>query len=438
MSDELTIEYLTLEVLRPDPRNARTHSKKQVEDLAKLIGEVGFKGTILINPERVIIAGHCRLRAAKLLGLDRVPTITVRGLTPQQEDLLRIADNKMALNAGWDMDLLKVQLGEIRDVGLNLELTGFSVGEIDVALKLAADPADEVIPAVPKVPVTRPGDTWICGDHRIHCGNLLDEVSLPALMAGKLADLAVFDGPYNVKINGFANAKGRHEEFQMASGEMSPDEFRAFIDAFISAHVRFCRDGAVNMAFMDWRHIDDLISIGRRHYGEFLNLVVWRKSNAGMGSLYRSQHELLAVFRVGDEPHFNAVELGRHGRNRTNVFEYASVNTFRGSRRQDLALHPTVKPTALYADVIRDVTRPGDIVLDGFLGSGTAVVAAELTGRRARGLEIEPRYVDVAVERWMSMTGREAILDATGEPFSQLQKLAATQLAAEGGDCHDR
>jgi DNA modification methylase len=431
VSDELTIEYLTLDALRPDPRNARTHSKKQVQDLANLMREVGFKGTILINPERTIIAGHCRLRAAKLVGLDKVPTITVHGLTPQQENLLRIADNKMALNSGWDMDLLKIQLGEIRADGLNLELTGFSVGEIDVALKLPSDPDDEVVPAVPRLAVSRPGDTWICADHRVHCGNLLDDVSLPALMAGELADLAVFDAPYNVKINGFANAKGRHAEFKMASGEMSPDEFRIFIDGFIGAHVRFCRDGAVNMAFMDWRHIDDLIVIGRRHYGEFLNLVVWRKSNAGMGSLYRSQHELLAVFRVGDEPHFNAVELGRHGRNRTNVFEYASVNSFRGSRREDLALHPTVKPSALYADVIRDVTRPGEIVLDGFLGSGTALIAAELTGRRARGLEIEPGYVDVAVERWMAMTGQEAILESTGEAFGARQKLALAEVAPE-------
>jgi DNA modification methylase len=254
----------------------------------------------------------------------------------------------------------------------------------------------------------------------------------------ELADLAVFDAPYNVRINGFANAKGRHAEFKMASGEMTPDAFRGFIDGFIGAHVRFCRDGAVNMAFMDWRHIDDLIVIGRRHYGAFLNLVVWRKSNAGLGSLYRSQHELLAVFRVGDEPHFNAVELGRHGRNRTNVFEYGSVNTFRGSRREDLALHPTVKPAALYADVIRDVTRPGEIVLDGFLGSGTALVAAELTGRRARGLEIEPGYVDVAVARWMAMTGKEAILEATGETFTERQTASTAQLASEGELGHDR
>jgi DNA modification methylase len=253
-------------------------------------------------------------------------------------------------------------------------------------------------------------------------------------MSDERADAIVSDPPYNVEINGFANAKGRHREFQMASGEMSADEFLEFIRKFTRVFIAFSRDGAVHLVFMDWRHIAELISIGRALYGAFLNLCVWNKSNAGMGSLYRSKHELIAVFRVGDTPHFNAVELGRHGRNRTNVFDYASVNSFLGSRREDLALHPTVKPTALVADAIQDVTRRGEIVLDPFLGSGTLLIACELTGRRARGLEIEPSYVDVALGRWIAMTGQQPVLEATGETFVKRQRALAVASGEEVAD----
>lgn len=419
MTEVHTIEYLPLASLKPDPRNPRTHSKKQVQQIADGIDSSGYFNPILIEEEGVIICGHGRYRAAQLLGRETVPVIRLTGLSPATKRALRIADNKIAMNAGWDVDLLRVELEEIQAEGLKLELTGFAMGEIDKQLTRAPDPEDESIPAVPEHPVTRPGDIWICGPHRIGSGDLLDGTSLAALMAGERADAIVSDPPYNVEINGFANAKGRHPEFQMASGEMSDEEFCAFIKAFIRVYIEHSRNGAVHFLFMDWRHIAELIAIGRALYGEFLNLCVWNKSNAGMGSLYRSKHELIGVFRVGDGPHFNAVELGRHGRNRTNVFDYASVNSFRGSRREDLALHPTTKPTALVADAIQDVTRRGDLVLDGFLGSGTLLVACELTSRRARGLEIDSGYVDVALQRWIAMTGRQPVLEATGETFEQ-------------------
>ena len=200
----------------------------------------------------------------------------------------------------------------------------------------------------------------------------------------------------------------------MASGEMTDEAFRAFLADSLGACAKVSRDGAVHFVCMDWRHMDEVGSVGNSIYGELLNLCVWNKSNAGMGSLYRSKHELVFVFRVGPVPHFNAVELGRHGRNRTNVLDYTSVNSLAGSRREDLALHPTVKPTALVADAIQDVTRRGELVLDTFLGSGTTLIAAERTGRRFRGLDIDPAYVDVAVERWSAMTGEEPRLDRGG------------------------
>ena len=345
--------------------------------------------------------------AARALGLKKVPTIELGSLSEIQKRALRIADNKIALGAGWDLDQLKIELSEI-EVEMDLSITGFSTGELDVNLNGKADPDADLVPPVPSQPRTRNGDIWLAGEHRIGCGDARNLPFLQEVMGpGNRADAAFLDPPYNVKINGHANAKGRHREFAMASGEMSDADFRAFLSDTLSTSINVSRDGAVHFVCMDWRHIDDVSAVGGSLYGSLLNLCVWNKSNAGMGSLYRSKHELVFVFRVGDSPHFNAVELGRHGRNRTNIWDYASVNSMAGSRRQDLALHPTVKPTALVVDAIQDVTKRREIVLDIFLGSGTTLLAAERTGRRFRGTELDPRYVDVALERWSALTGKE-------------------------------
>lgn len=412
----LSVIYRPTEGLTPDPRNARTHPKAQIEQIKSAMQAFGFTNPILIDEDGVLIAGHGRLRAAKDLGLAEVPTITLAGLSDEAKRALRIADNKIALNAGWDVDLLKMELGELAglDIDLDLTLTGFSTGELDVLLKDAADPDDEMIPAVPASPRTRPGDIWALGPHRIGCGDGRDADFLAEVIGEGKIDAAFLDPPYNVRINGHANAKGRHREFAMASGEMSDTEFRTFLGDTLGACARVSRDGAVHFVCMDWRHMDEVSAEGGMIYGEQLNLCIWNKSNAGMGSLYRSKHELIFVFRVGEASHANMVELGRHGRNRTNVWDYASVNTFQGSRRADLDLHPTVKPVGLVADAICDVTRRGELVLDIFLGSGTTLIAAERTGRHFRGLDIDPAYVDVALERWTTMTGKQPELVRSG------------------------
>jgi DNA modification methylase len=402
----LAVTYRPVEALRPDPRNARTHPKRQIEQLVASIRSFGFTNPILVDPEDGIVAGHGRLLAAKAMAMAEVPTIVLEGLSEAQKRALRLADNKIALGAGWDLDLLKLELAELAVLDVDLTVTGFSTGEIDVVLKGAPDPDDETIPEVPEAPRTQPGDIWILGDHRVGCGDGRDLAFLQAVAGeGARIDAAFLDPPYNVRINGHANAKGRHREFAMASGEMTEADFRTFLTETLGACAQVSRDGAVHFVCMDWRHMEDVTAVGGSVYGGLLNLCVWNKSNAGMGSLYRSRHELVFVYRAGTAPHFNAVELGRHGRNRTNVWDYASVNSMAGSRREDLALHPTVKPTALVADAIQDVTRRGDLVLDIFLGSGTTLIAAERTGRRFRGLDIDPAYVDVAVERWAAMTG---------------------------------
>ena len=406
----LEIRYRPVAELTPDPNNARTHPKRQIEQLKASIEAFGFTNPILADETGAMIAGHGRLIAATALGMRDVPVITLEGLSGPQKRALRLADNKIALNAGWDVEILQAELADLASVDVEIDpiLTGFSTGEIDVILDGAEDPDDEVIPAVPKTSRTRPGDIWVLGGHRLGCGDSRDTAFLQRVMgAGAQADAAFLDPPYNVKISGHANAKGRHPEFAMASGEMDEAGFRAFLTETLGAATRVSRDGAVHFICMDWRHMDDVAVVERALYGARLNLCIWNKSNAGMGSLYRSKHELVFVYRVGDAPHLNMVELGKHGRNRTNVWDYASVNSLKGSRREDLALHPTVKPTGLVADAIRDVTKHGELVLDTFLGSGTTLIAAERTGRRFRGCDIDPGYVDVALDRWSALTGRE-------------------------------
>lgn len=406
-SPRLSVTYRLTGTLKPDARNARTHSKRQVEQIAASIQEFGFSNPVLVDEGGVLIAGHGRLLAAKAIGLPEVPTIELVGLSDAQKRALRIADNKIALGAGWDLDLLKLELTELSslDLGLDLTVTGFSTGELDLILQ-GSDPEDEVIPPAPAEPRTRPGDIWILGEHMLGCGDSRDPGFLERIVGqGARVDAAFLDPPYNVPIGGHANTKGRHREFAMASGEMTDEAFRAFLRETLGAAAGVSRDGAVHFVCMDWRHMDDVSAVGRTIYGHLLNLCIWNKSNAGMGSLYRSKHELVFVYKVGTASHFNAVELGRHGRNRTNVWDYASVNTLAGSRREDLTLHPTVKPTALVADAIQDVTRRGELVLDTFSGSGTTLIAAERSGRRFRGLDIDPAYVDVAIERWTAMTG---------------------------------
>jgi len=407
-SRPLSVTYRSPESLKPDPRNARTHSKRQVEQIVASIREFGFSNPILIDDGDTLIAGHGRLLAAKAMGLAEVPTIELVGLTDSQKRALRIADNKIALGAGWDLDVLKVELAELGTLELDFDLTvtGFSTGELDVILNDNVDPDDDVIPAVLAEPRTRSGDIWQLGEHRIGCGDSRDPDFLASIVGeGEQIDAAFLDPPYNVRINGHANAKGRHREFAMASGEMSDEAFRVFLAETLGAAAKVSRDGAVHFICMDWRHMDDVSVVAKQIYGDLLNLCIWNKSNAGMGSLYRSKHELVFVYRVGTAPHFNSVELGKHGRNRTNVWDYASVNSLRGSRREDLALHPTVKPTKLVADAIQDVTRRGELILDTFLGSGTTLIAAERSGRRFRGIDIDPVYVDLAIERWSTVTG---------------------------------
>ena len=418
------------EKLIPSARNARTHSKKQVNQIAQSIKNFGFVNPILIDEHHHIIAGHGRLSAAQGLGLEWVPTIQINGLSEHKKRALALADNKIAENAGWDIELLRDELLELFEIDCEFDLTvtGFETAEIDVMRQSTwtSDETDSLDACLPLDltgdPVTAPGTLWQLGRHRFGCGDVCNPAPLAALMGDECAEAVFIDPPYNVPIAGHVSGLGqqRHREFAMASGEMSSAQYIAFLTGTFQTLVQHARPGALHYVCIDWRHLYEAQTAGRSVYTELKNLCVWNKTNGGMGSLYRSKHELVLVYKSGTAPHINNVELGAHGRYRTNVWDYAGVNTFKAERQQELAMHPTVKPVAMVADALCDCSRHGGIILDTFAGSGTTLIAAERTGRVARCLDIDPYYVDVAVRRWQTMTGLDATDIATGETFNRL------------------
>src|SRR5712672_2860370 len=413
------IVYRPIDQLKPDPRNPRRHERKQIRKIADSIETFGFNVPILVDAELRVIAGHGRLLACRLLGRKEVPTISLEHLSPAQARAFMIADNRLTEIASWDDRLLGEQLRELSELNLkfSLEITGFDMAEIDLFIEGASDtpqpdPDDVPLPVASGPAVTRPGNTWLLGPHRIHCGSALDEAAYRALMQDHRAAIVFTDPPYNVPIDRNVSGLGaiRHREFAMASGEMDEAEFTAFLTRALGLLAGHSFDGSLHFICMDWRHMGELLGAAKQAYTELKNLCVWTKDNAGMGSLYRSQHELVFVFKHGRDPHQNHIQLGRYGRNRSNVWSYPGVNSFSrsGSEGNILALHPTVKPVALVAGALRDCSGRGEIVLDAFLGSGTTLIAAERTGRICHGLELDPLYVDTAVRRWQIATHGKA------------------------------
>lgn len=420
-----------VDALRTNPRNARTHSKHQIRQIAKSIQEFGWTNPILVDAEQQIVAGHGRVEAAKLLGIKEVPTIRLDRLTKEQIRAYVIADNKLAENAGWDREMLAIELGSllaIENLDFDVTITGFEVPEIDLLLQddKQSPAAEDELPAIStdQVPVTQVGDLWQLGKHRIFCGNSLSADSFEKLLGANHAAAVFTDPPYNVKIDGHATGNGaiKHREFEMASGEMTETEFTQFLNQSLCLLAQFSVANSVHYLCIDWRHAGELLAAGRQNYDEFLNLCVWVKDNGGMGSFYRSQHELVFVFGKG-ATHRNNILLGKFGRYRTNVWQYPGIQTLSKQSEEGnlLALHPTVKPVAMVVDAILDCTVHGEIVLDAFLGSGTTLMAAERVGRVARGIEIDPLYVDVAIRRWQKFTGGEAVHSATGKRFGEIE-----------------
>ncbi|WP_292201859.1 DNA methyltransferase [Mesorhizobium sp.] len=440
MKNHLEMQLTPTSEVRASPYAVRNHSPASIRKLVRNIERLGFVSPMLIEEGGYVVDGHARLEAAIKAGLTHVPTIDVSHLPEPSRRALRLSMNRLSEEAVWDKKALAREFRYLSEIGIDLDLTGFETIEIENTLEIDNGvPGDvEQIDARLMIakPVSRVGDIWILGRgpsaHRVACGDSRDETLLQTLFEGQTAGVCFADPPYNVPIEGFVSGLGRavHPEFAMASGEMTKAQFAAFLRAILSVILVRLKAGGLAYVCMDWRHIADLVTAAEAIDLELVNVAVWVKTNPGMGSFLRSQHEFIAIFKRAGEKHRNNVELGKHGRSRSNVWQYRGVNVM-GPERHLLGEHPTVKPSAMVADAIRDTSRPGDVVFDPFLGSGTTLLAAERCNRVCYGIEIEPRFVDLSIRRWEAETGRAAVRSIDGLTFDEVQVTAADASAGE-------
>ena len=436
---KLEIEMLSPSRLRPAQRNARTHNEAQIELLAKSILNFGFIKPVVIDDRGRIVAGHGIWMAAKKLGLTLIPAIRVSHLSEPQVRAYALADNQLATKSGWDREILSLEFEDLQvslpEIGLDLATLGFAPAEVDAVLEDFSEdntnPADDIPELEDGPAVSQTGDIFVLGRHRLLVGDARDPEAYERLMQGEVAEIGIHDPPYNVRIQGHVGGRGRikRREFACASGEMNRVEFTSFLKDALDLCAHNSADGAVHYIFIDWRHVGELLAAGDEVFDDLKNMCVWVKSNAGQGSFYRSQHELVLVFKHGHVAHLNNFGLGASGRTRSNVWRYAGVNAFRAGRMDELKMHPTVKPVAMIADALRDCSRRGGIVLDAFAGSGTTIMAAEQIGRRAFCIEIDPHYADVAIRRWQAFSRRDAVLESTGQTFDEVAKGGRRQRA---------
>jgi len=426
----IRLQWTPIERIKPDSRNAKIHSAKQVRQIANSIVAFGFTNPLLVCENGKLIAGHGRYKAAELLGLAEVPVIVLAGLSPARRRALAIADNKIGENAAWDRERLAIEIPELAGLleteGLDVSILGFEAVEIDQLVTdfeaNVADPEDSIdFKWCNDDVVSKPGDLWVLGPHRLLCGDARSAADIARLMARCRAEVAFLDPWCNVRIGGVVGrGRTKHSEFAVASGEMSSADYVGFLSITLNVAASVSREGALHYVCTDWRHIAELLAAAKPVYGDTINIAVWVKPNARQASFYTSQHEFIGIFRVGQAPHLNNVQLGRHGRSRSNVWHYAEVNSFRAGRMEELRSHPSAKPVALVADAIKDCTRRGDVVLDTFSGSGSTIMAAERVGRHARALEIEPRFVDLTIRRWQAFTRRDARHAESGLSFDEI------------------
>lgn len=430
----LRLEYLPLDAVTLDPKNAREHKAAHIRQIARSIEAFAFNTPVLIDRAGKVLAGHGRVLALRLLGRTELPVVRLEHLSAEQAQAFAIADNRLTETSQWNERLLGEHLKTLSELDLDfsLEATGFTMGEIDLkieALDLVSDGGDpDDAPLDPGPPVARLGDLWVLGRHRLVCASALEEHSYQRLMAGSPAAMVFCDPPYNVAIDGNVSGKGkrRHREFVMASGELSEPQFTAFLTTACQMMARASAEGSLHYICMDWRHAFALMAAGRASYDDLINLCVWTKPNGGMGGLYRSAHELVLVFKHGRSAHQNNVQLGRFGRNRTNVWAYSGGSGFGRGEEADLtSQHPTPKPVALVADALLDASARGDLVLDPFAGSGSTLIACQRVGRAARAMELDPLYVDLTIRRWKRLTGEEAHREGGGEAFGEMEAAAA-------------
>jgi DNA modification methylase len=399
------VERRPVAALLPYIRNARTHSDEQVAQIAASIREFGWTFPVLVDEAGTIIAGHGRVLAAQRLGLTEIPVMVAAGWSEAKRRLYVIADNKLALNAGWDEELLSLEIGDMKGMGFDLTLTGF--GEIElVKLQLGTDDdGDPNEPPEPPVdPISRPGDLWICGEHRVLCGDATVRADVEKLLDGELADMAFTDPPYNVNYANSAKDKLRGKNRPILNDALG-EGFEALLHA-ASANMLAATKGAIYIC-MSSSELDTLQKAFREAGGKWSTFVIWAKNTFTLGRAdYQRQYEpILYGWKDGADHYWCGAR------------DQGDVWLFDKPHKNDL--HPTMKPVALVERAIRNSSKSRDIVLDPFGGSGTTMIAAERTGRRARLLELDPRYVDVIVKRWMQISGGGATNEATGAAFER-------------------
>ena len=422
----IMVTYRPSTSLKPHPQNPNTHSPKQIERIARSIQDFGWTNPIITDEEDQVLAGHGRLLAAAKLGIDMVPTICLAHLSAAQRRAYIILDNRLSEIGGtWDKNLLALEHEAIRllDPGFDLTSTGFELDDIEIMFDNLTEVSEDHSPEPDRTApaVAREGDLWQLGKHRLYCGDARMAASFEALLGDERAQMIIVDSPYNVRIGGNCVAKGKHREFIMASGEMTRSEFAGFLTTVFGHLIAFSQDGSMHFLFIDWRHLAEMV-LATSQYAEQKNLIVWDKISSGMGTCYRSQHELIWVMKNGSAPHINNFLLGQKGRHRSNLWSYTGLNGAAPGRKELLALHPTVKPLALISDAIKDCSKKGGLILDCFAGSGTIIMAAERTGRRAAAMELDPHYIDVAIRRWQADTGQKAVLAHDGRSFDQIDQ----------------
>ncbi|HEX3918853.1 MAG TPA: DNA methyltransferase [Caulobacteraceae bacterium] len=420
----LRIEYVPITDLRPAGRQARHHNARQLAAIKKSISQFGFIDPVVTYSYQRILAGNARIEVAKSLGMTTIPCVAVDHMSPEEQRAYVLADNRLAELGSWNKEVLALELEELAtfDLDFSLDVTGFSLPEIE-AIRFGvgdADPGDDDIPEAKPESVSRLGDVWRLGDHRLLVGSATDPAAVARLLSGDEVRVVFTDPPYNVPVEGHVTSSRGHGEFVQASGEMSDAEFTSFLTQVMEASAAALCDGGIAFVCMDWRHMTNVLAAAEAAGLAQINHCVWDKGSPGMGSLYRSQHELVFVLKKGKAAHLNAVQLGKNGRNRSNVWSYPGVSGFGADKARERAMHPTVKPLALVKDALLDVSNKGDLVLDLFGGSGTTLMAAEKSGRRCRMMELDPKYADVIIRRWEALSGKEAAHEALGQSWRTL------------------
>ena len=427
------IEYLATTSLHPNPRNARKHSDKQIAQLAASIDTFDNLEPIITDTDRNIVAGHGRWHAAKKLKFPEVPVIRVEFRNEDQKAAFALASNRLGDLSSWDEDLLQEELEALFDSDCGIDITGFSTADLDFAIAPEKPaPVEERVelPGSGIMPVSRSGDIWIAGPHRAGCGDAADTCFVEVVLDGRLAVLVFGDLPYNVPTAGhIQSGKGKHNHRDLAGafGQLSSAEFTAFMRAIFRNCTRFSTAGSIHYQCMDWRHAREILDAADGVYTEFKQLLVWDKGSGGLGSFYRSQHELIFVFKSGRGKHINNFGLGEKGRYRTNVLAYPGCATFGKGRSEELAAHATVKNSAMVADLLLDCSNRGDLVFDPTLGTGTTLLSAHRTGRQCAGIEIDPIYVDTALRRLTAISGIIPVLEGDGRTFDEVAAARKTE-----------